>query len=271
MPGGRFDRGAGRGALRRPHRAASTTPAASAARSSARAATCSRASTSAELVTPVAAGGAELRPAVAGDHRRLHAPANSPERPPPGSSPAGTARRAIPAGAPGWRPGPWGPGWGPGCARLGLARAPAYPVSRLPRRSSSPRHSFLSAAPIWRVRWTPRRFRARIRARVGPGEGGKAMAISVNEASAVLRAAVRDTIRKRALLFLAQGAVMVLAGVLALIFPAFAEHRPPRAARLAADPQRHRPDRLAVGRDAGALFLARSSSPWRWRSSWATC
>lgn len=48
------------------------------------------------------------------------------------------------------------------------------------------------------------------------------MAISVNEASAVLRAAVRDTIRQRALLFLAQSAVMVLAGVLALIFPAFA-------------------------------------------------
>jgi uncharacterized membrane protein HdeD (DUF308 family) len=48
------------------------------------------------------------------------------------------------------------------------------------------------------------------------------MAISVNEASAVLRAAVRDTIRSRALLFLAQSAVMVAAGVLALIFPAFA-------------------------------------------------
>lgn len=48
------------------------------------------------------------------------------------------------------------------------------------------------------------------------------MAISVNEASAVLRAAVRDTIRQRALLFLAQSAVMVAAGVLALIFPAFA-------------------------------------------------
>jgi uncharacterized membrane protein HdeD (DUF308 family) len=48
------------------------------------------------------------------------------------------------------------------------------------------------------------------------------MAITVNEASAVLRAAVRDTIRKRALLFLAQSAVMVAAGVLALVFPAFA-------------------------------------------------
>jgi uncharacterized membrane protein HdeD (DUF308 family) len=48
------------------------------------------------------------------------------------------------------------------------------------------------------------------------------MSITVNEASAVLRAAVRDTIRQRALLFLAQSAVMVAAGVLALIFPAFA-------------------------------------------------
>lgn len=48
------------------------------------------------------------------------------------------------------------------------------------------------------------------------------MAVTVNEASAVLRAAVRDTIRKRALLFLAQSAVMVAAGVLALVFPAFA-------------------------------------------------
>jgi uncharacterized membrane protein HdeD (DUF308 family) len=48
------------------------------------------------------------------------------------------------------------------------------------------------------------------------------MAVSVNEASAVLRAAVRDTIRRRSLLFLVQGAVMVLAGVLALIFPVFA-------------------------------------------------
>jgi uncharacterized membrane protein HdeD (DUF308 family) len=47
------------------------------------------------------------------------------------------------------------------------------------------------------------------------------MAVSVNEASAVLRAAVRDTIRKRSLLFMLQAAVMVLAGVLALIFPAF--------------------------------------------------
>jgi uncharacterized membrane protein HdeD (DUF308 family) len=47
------------------------------------------------------------------------------------------------------------------------------------------------------------------------------MSITVNEASAVLRAAVRDTIRKRSMLFMVQGAVMALAGVLALLFPAF--------------------------------------------------
>ncbi len=47
------------------------------------------------------------------------------------------------------------------------------------------------------------------------------MAVTVNEASAVLRAAVRDTIRKRSLLFLIQGGVMALAGLIALIFPAF--------------------------------------------------
>lgn len=47
------------------------------------------------------------------------------------------------------------------------------------------------------------------------------MAISVNEASAVLRGAVRDIIRRRSLLFLIQGGVMVLAGVVALIVPAF--------------------------------------------------
>lgn len=47
------------------------------------------------------------------------------------------------------------------------------------------------------------------------------MSVSVNEAAAVLRAAVRDTIRKRSLLFILQGTVMILAGVLALIFPAF--------------------------------------------------
>ena len=47
------------------------------------------------------------------------------------------------------------------------------------------------------------------------------MAITVNEASAVLRAAVRDTIRKRSLLFLPRARSWSLAGVLALIFPAF--------------------------------------------------
>jgi uncharacterized membrane protein HdeD (DUF308 family) len=48
------------------------------------------------------------------------------------------------------------------------------------------------------------------------------MAITVNEASGVLREAVRDTIRKRSLLFLIQGGVMVLAGVIALLFPLIA-------------------------------------------------
>lgn len=46
------------------------------------------------------------------------------------------------------------------------------------------------------------------------------MSITVNDASAVLRQAVRDTIRKRSLLFLIQGGVMVVAGLLALLFPA---------------------------------------------------
>jgi uncharacterized membrane protein HdeD (DUF308 family) len=45
------------------------------------------------------------------------------------------------------------------------------------------------------------------------------MAITVNEASAVLRAAVRDSIRRRSLLFLIQGGLLGLAGVLALVFP----------------------------------------------------
>ena len=47
------------------------------------------------------------------------------------------------------------------------------------------------------------------------------MAVTVNEASAVLRAAVRDTIRKRSLFYLLQGGVMVLAGIVALVVPAF--------------------------------------------------
>lgn len=48
------------------------------------------------------------------------------------------------------------------------------------------------------------------------------MAITVNQASGVLREAVRDTIRKRSLLFLIQGGVMVVAGVLALLYPLLA-------------------------------------------------
>ena len=48
------------------------------------------------------------------------------------------------------------------------------------------------------------------------------MAITVNQASGVLREAVRDTIRKRSLLFLIQGGVMVVAGVLALLYPLIA-------------------------------------------------
>ncbi len=46
------------------------------------------------------------------------------------------------------------------------------------------------------------------------------MAITVNEASAVLRAAVRDGIRKRSMLYLVQSGLLVLAGLLALVFPA---------------------------------------------------
>jgi uncharacterized membrane protein HdeD (DUF308 family) len=57
------------------------------------------------------------------------------------------------------------------------------------------------------------------RSRVRNRENG--MAITVNEASAVLRAAVRDTIHRRSMLFLIQGAVTAAAGVLALLFPAF--------------------------------------------------
>jgi uncharacterized membrane protein HdeD (DUF308 family) len=47
------------------------------------------------------------------------------------------------------------------------------------------------------------------------------MAVTVNEASAVLRAAVRDTIRRRSLVFPLQGLGLAAAGVLALFFPAF--------------------------------------------------
>jgi uncharacterized membrane protein HdeD (DUF308 family) len=46
------------------------------------------------------------------------------------------------------------------------------------------------------------------------------MAITVNEASAVLREAVRENIRSRSLLYLIEGALLALAGLLALVFPA---------------------------------------------------
>lgn len=45
------------------------------------------------------------------------------------------------------------------------------------------------------------------------------MAITLNEASAVLREAVRDSIRRRSLLYLVQGGLLSLAGVLSLVFP----------------------------------------------------
>ena len=66
--------------------------------------------------------------------------------------------------------------------------------------------------------------RTAFRARIPPrGEVGSRppWRVSVNEASAVLRAAVRDTIRKRSLLFLIQGGGDGSGRVLALIFPAF--------------------------------------------------
>jgi uncharacterized membrane protein HdeD (DUF308 family) len=46
--------------------------------------------------------------------------------------------------------------------------------------------------------------------------------ISVNQASAVLRQAMRDTIRKRSTLYLVQGALLVFAGVIALLSPMLA-------------------------------------------------
>lgn len=45
------------------------------------------------------------------------------------------------------------------------------------------------------------------------------MTITVSEASAVLRDAVRNSIRQRSMLFLIQGGLLMLAGVLALVFP----------------------------------------------------
>jgi uncharacterized membrane protein HdeD (DUF308 family) len=46
--------------------------------------------------------------------------------------------------------------------------------------------------------------------------------ISVNQASAVLRQAMRETMRRRSLLYLIQGGVLVTAGAAALISPLFA-------------------------------------------------
>jgi uncharacterized membrane protein HdeD (DUF308 family) len=48
------------------------------------------------------------------------------------------------------------------------------------------------------------------------------MALSVNEASAILRQATRETIRKRSMWFMIQGGFLVLAGVIALLSPIFA-------------------------------------------------
>lgn len=48
------------------------------------------------------------------------------------------------------------------------------------------------------------------------------MSISVNEASAVLRQATRETIRRRSMCFMIQGAFLALAGVVAVISPLFA-------------------------------------------------
>jgi len=48
------------------------------------------------------------------------------------------------------------------------------------------------------------------------------MPVTVKEAAAVLRGEVRNTIRKRSLLFLIQGAGLALAGLLCLVYPMFA-------------------------------------------------
>ncbi|HLM66076.1 MAG TPA: HdeD family acid-resistance protein [Longimicrobium sp.] len=47
------------------------------------------------------------------------------------------------------------------------------------------------------------------------------MTITVNQAASILREAVRERIRERSLLFLIQGGLLVVAGVLALLFPLF--------------------------------------------------
>ncbi|HYN64984.1 MAG TPA: HdeD family acid-resistance protein [Candidatus Limnocylindrales bacterium] len=48
------------------------------------------------------------------------------------------------------------------------------------------------------------------------------MAITVNEASAVLREATRETIRKQSIWYLVQGLLLVVAGIVALMAPLFA-------------------------------------------------
>jgi len=48
------------------------------------------------------------------------------------------------------------------------------------------------------------------------------MTVTVNEASSVLRAAVRTTIRKRSWLYIFQGGVMCFGGALALLYPVLA-------------------------------------------------
>lgn len=48
------------------------------------------------------------------------------------------------------------------------------------------------------------------------------MSVTVNEASSVLRSAVRATIRQRSYLYIFQGGVMCFGGVLALIYPLLA-------------------------------------------------
>ena len=48
------------------------------------------------------------------------------------------------------------------------------------------------------------------------------MTISVNAASEVLRDAMRDTVKKHSLWFLIQGGLMVLAGIVALVYPVIA-------------------------------------------------
>lgn len=48
------------------------------------------------------------------------------------------------------------------------------------------------------------------------------MSLTVNEAAAVLREATRETFRRRSMLFMIQGGLLVVAGVVALIAPIFA-------------------------------------------------